>query len=459
MRPTAALLVLALLPACNRTGPPRRDGPGTLDTADSGTPGPITASNEVGTLIVEPALTTVVTATFDMAADADETWVSWTVDGEERRSPAVPRVAGEAATVALLGTPADTSIEPVLHVVVEGVETTAAFPEITTGSLPPGLITPTLTASADGARPEPWTLLSVDVGQSPFFGPWFAIIVDDQGRIVWYRLATDRRLTWQAATSRGHVVLDTTNTYSRRGPDSLTRLTLDLRQEEEIVLPDFHFAWQEMPDGGFVYGTGGGDRPYDLVRRHPDGTDEVVWQCLPWVEPWLDHPEVWPCAVNTIRFDEARGTYLYSMFESDTVLEISSEGQIVRELGRFPGGIVAVPATADLDHQHLPNWTSEGTLILQTDTPGVPGEQWVREYEVTDEAFSVVFELPSNHFAEYGGHAQRLASGHILWGHGTAGVVEELTREGEVVWAIDFGPQVIGNVTPVADLYALNEGF
>ena len=96
-------------------------------------------------------------------------------------------------------------------------------------------------------------------------------------------------------------------------------------------------TFDELDDGGFVYAVAESGFDFDLVRRHPDGTDQVIWSCYPWMESYND--EYWGCATNTTTWDPARGTVLWSTFETMIVLEIDLEtGEIVREYGPYPGG-------------------------------------------------------------------------------------------------------------------------
>ena len=37
--------------------------------------------------------------------------------------------------------------------------------------------------------------------------------------------------------------------------------------------------------------------------------------------------------------------------------------------------------------------------------------------------------------------------------------MQEVTPEGEVVWDIDWSDHLVGNVVPIDDLYALDEGW
>ena len=385
-------------------------------------------------------------------------WISWQSKDQEFRTPEVQTVGGVAQRITLLGIPSQTTVSPVLHERGAHDDVDTALTAITTGPLPRELPVPILTDVVEGAyRPEPWLLLSVDAGGTNFTGPWFTLVVNAAGEVVWYRRTSGRRMTWQARVSGNQLLLDETNTYVT-GDDTLTALSLDLSRRNTLNVPRMMLAYDEMPDGSLLYGTGGRGDSYDLVRQHPDGTMQTVWACEPWMAQWQAMKDLlWACAANTVHYSETRNSVLYSMFQTNTVVEVGLDGTVLGEWGQFPGGYTFDPPFTNLDHQHQPQWVNEDTLLTQTNTLGNDDEQWLREYRIDEETgvATVVKSLPTQHVALYGGHAQRLDSGHYLWAHGTAGVVEELTEEGEPVWALDFGSHVLGNATPIDDLYTL----
>jgi hypothetical protein len=409
-------------------------------------------------LSVHREVATVVTAAWTQPDAAERAWITWAVDGEDRNTPERSRDAGPQTEV-LLGTPASTAISPVLHWVSGGDEFQSELGEITTGPLPDALVAPSLVArDPAGHRPEPWLLTSVDAGPFNFFGPFYAVILDADGRVVWYRETEEGRMSWQVEAHDGYLTIDASNTY-RGDAAGIVRTTLDRAPEEEIPLPGFAQAYTSLPDGTILFQESEGPYAFWLSRQDPDGTRQRLWDCNAWMAAWRD--DYWACAANTITSHPDRGTALYSMFISNTVVELDlTSGALLREFGEFPGGFTFDPPDTTFNHQHLPTFTPAGTLMTQTDSPA-GDTQWAREYEVDDAsgALREIWSVQGAHFAEYAGQAQPLPSGNVLWQHGTAGWVEELTRAGDVVWAVDWAGHLTGNATPVADLYALTGGW
>lgn len=312
-------------------------------------------------------------------------------------------------------------------------------------------------------RPEPYLLTSVDVGPEPFFGPCYAVILDALGRIVWYRRTQGQRLTWQPSVSAhgGGLLIDESTTYAfgDTDPPLVRRVTLDLTQQQTLELEGMSFSYSELADGSFVYDERVGESEYYLTRLTPARPgaaeeSERLWDCAPWMAPYSTAPRA--CATNTVLWSAERGTVLWSSFETGILAEIDLEtGILARAYGPHPDAGPVIPASSELDKPHFPNWTDEGTLIVSTH--GESGTQWARELVVDEDSGGLreISSIQSPIYAEYGGQVQRRPSGHLLWQLGTAGVIEELAADGEVIWQVRWPGHLVGNATAIADLYAL----
>ncbi|MEZ4234767.1 MAG: hypothetical protein R3F59_01100 [Myxococcota bacterium] len=457
MRRLADTLVALWMAGCSTPGMDERKlDTATADTSttdDSTTADTAVRSTDPASLSRHPLVATVIVASWTAETAADSAWITWEVDGEPRSTPPRPLAEGPQSEV-LLGTPPQTAIAPVLHVVTNSVEQTAPLGQITTGSLPPDLVPPTL-LGRDPARQraEPWLLTTVDAGPVAFFGPFYTVILDPAGRIVWYRLTEDFRMSWQATVRDGRIAVDASTVYRGEQPE-IVQVPLDLSEVEHIPLTDFAQAWGVAADGAILYNESADPYAFWLTRRDDDGTTTRLWDCNAWMSAWRD--DYWACASNVVRDQPARGTMLYSMFVSNTIVEVDPvAGAPVRVFGEHPDAYQTVPPEAALHHPHGASITAEGTLLLQTDD--AYGGQWAREYAIDDTARTLtqILAIPSQHYAAYAGQVRRLPSGNLLWEHGTAGVIEELDRMGEPVWGLDWSGHLLGDVTPIADLYAL----
>ncbi|MEQ1564272.1 MAG: hypothetical protein ABMA64_01450 [Myxococcota bacterium] len=403
---------------------------------------------------LHPEMNTLLVATWTQGAAAEQVWLSWSFEGVEYASPPFAAPVGPAREV-VLGLPAEVTVPLVLHVVVDGVESVVDLGLRSTAPLPGDLDDPAQTVRDDArARPEPWLLTSVDVGANPFFGPCYTVILDRAGRIVWYRPTTERRLTWQARVSRTgpHLLIDESGQYSP-GEPTASRVSADLVLDEPIDLTGMGTALEELDDGSILFDEVQGYQQAWLTRQAPDGARTRLWDCTAWMAAYTD--QQWACAANAIVWDAGRNTVLWSMFAVSTVAEIDlGTGAVVNEFGEYPGGHLFSPLDSAFDLQHMPNWTADGTLIASMHGQGGT-EQWAREYTVDAQQLTQVWSARADEFAPYAGHAQKLPTGNVLWTIGTAGVIRELSRDGAAVWDAAWPGHLVGNSTPLADLYAL----
>jgi hypothetical protein len=212
------------------------------------------------------------------------------------------------------------------------------------------------------------------------------------------------------------------------------------------------YTYDELPDGTLAYDAWS-DEVMGLRTRAPDGTLTDVWSCLDWLPAGHDR---WACGTNTVVWSAARGTYTWSLYDLDTVLEVDPSGGVVGAWGREG----AEPIDAALQLQHYPNWTAAGTLLLHTQDAGEKDVQWAREFS-WDDATNGLTEAWSyeadDRYAECSGEAVRLANGNTLINYGCGGAVREVTADGAVVWELDTGG-LVGHQTLIADLYAVNAG-
>lgn len=412
---------------------------------------------------LHPEIATVIEVSWEQL-EAGEVWLSWAAEGQQRSSPALARPAGAASEV-ILGLPSlSTAEEIVLHVAAGGREEVVTLGSISTGALPPDLSDGALLSAADSqGLSGPYVLTSVDVGPEGFRGPCYAVILDRQGRIVWYRATPDSHLTWQPRISLagGSILVDELTLYTIREPadPTLTRLTLDLRQQEVFTLPELHLAYAELPDGGFLYDEYETSFDYFLVRRRPDGSDQRIWSCNPWMDPYvllLDS-----CATNTVLLREDRQSVLWSTYRTSTIAEIDLEsGELLRSFGAHTDSYSFAPPESAFELQHYPNWTEQGTLLLSAHDPQTD-TQVAREFRVdeTSRSLELLWETSTEHYATYAGQIQRTASGNLLWELGTAGVILEMDAGGEVLWELQLPASLVGNATAIPDLYALNAGW
>jgi hypothetical protein len=438
------------------------------DTDDTGDTDPEALEWPFGAVEIDlhDDVNTVLEVNFALQADAQSSWIAFTFEDDTwQETPSTARDVGEHTEV-LLGIPQEVTVTVELYAEIDGtVHVSSRQLEAETDSLPSNLDDADLQEwDPDETDPEPWILTSVDVGSSNFYGPCYTVIIDRMGRVVWYRLTSDSRLTMFPKVSEDgtHILIDATTYYTFNGDGpSVTRTTLDQTQEEVREIDRMGLTYDELPDGTILYDYNTDGTRYSIHALYPDDTDEEVWSCYDWMDSFRS-VGYWDCAANTVLWNEGTNTILYSMFQTSTVVEVSWEtGEVIRQFGQLEGAWAVDPASSNLDLQHYPNYTDAGTLIVSTHVPGQSYQQRAREFVVNDETQTleeIWTYAGSGYYAEYAGEAKRLASGHTLQGFGTDGAIQEVNAQAQLVWGVEWRDSLLGTATPVADLYALNEG-
>ena len=439
---------------------------GETAETDTGEPGPVFTELAVST---DAEVVTLLHVSWTQARPTDTVWVEFRFEDDSwLRSPVRPGAVG-AHTEVLLGVPAEQVVDWRLVGELGEKAVTAEGPPGATGSLPRDLTVPVVNTWEPGlASGERYMLGSVDVSDHWYYGPFWAFIVDRQGRVVWYRETPGSKLSLYVQPSRDntHVYVDNSTQYVFDGSQQpgVTRLTLDGRWQEEIEIESYGFPSDELDGGGILYESR--ESGVRLAVRWPDGSDEVLWDCSAYMREVGGRES--GCNPNTIVWDPERNTVFWSMYKIDHVFEVDlGAGEVVRSFGQqHTIETHAFDPLADVvDYQHYVNWTPEGTILASTHVLGEPNVQVTNEYAVDDDAatLSTVWTYEGTGFyAEYAGEAQRLAEGNTLIGYGTDGAVREVTPDGQIAWEIvwegDRSNHLVGHMTLLDDLYALNEG-
>ncbi len=415
---------------------------------------------------VHQQIATLLQVSWAQSLPSQGTWLEFReVGGDWQSSPRRALSAGPAREVAL-GLHADTEVE--LRLLSELEVGSCVQPEvhrITTGSLPTSVLEPAVIAwEPTLASPAPWLLFSVDVDPESFYdGPYYTVLLDRDGRVVWYRPSARRRTTMyaQPGETGGYLMLEESTNYTFDGTSQILRLTLDLERVEAMDAPGFSYAFDELPDGTLLRDQIDWNTwEYGIVHQPFGGQAQEVWGCDSW-EPDLS----WSCYSNTLRWNEGTDTILWSLVSLNTVLEIDrASGEVVHQWGEHPGSAAVLPQEAMFDFQHYPNYTPDHTLLTSNHAVGPGGpEHRAREFALLpDGSLSLVWEYGEgvDEYAYYSGEAARLPGGNTLIAYGTGGAVREVTPHGEVAWDLDFGGYyLIGHLTLVDDLYALNTGW
>ncbi len=429
------------------------------------TPNPTTAPtiSDVA-LSVDPNVSTMLWVTWSQDLPSDEAWLQYDVDGVSHRGPNVATAAG-AHRAALVGVPADTAIPVALEecVVSAGDEGSCRgwnLGTITTGSLPADLVTPSLSiAGPDGTAPWSWLLTSVDVGPQDFHGPFYTVILDNLGRVVWYRQTSGLRVTLFPRVARnGSELLIDASTNFVVGDPGLSRVTLNEAKDEESNAAPIGFSYSEAEDGSIYFDEDVTDTQYYLDRLSPDGTLTRLWDCYAWVAAWNTDP--YGCGTNDVQYDEAHHSVLWSDYETSTVAELDAgTGALLRYFGETPGGYAIAPSDVRLKLQHSPVWTPTGNILLTTHDPNDDTAQVIREFSLDATAQTATqvwsYQNTGGYYGQEEGDVTRYDNGDTLIGYGVAGEIQHIDANGTVLAELNWHRKLTGHMTEIDDLSPL----
>lgn len=398
---------------------------------------------------------------------ASDSWVEYRFDG----GPWVEAPAVAPGVASVLGVPSETKVEARAVAVVGGQTRMSPSASITTGTLPRDLPLPTIDVyDPTLAYDAPWVMISVDGGDYTYSPPYWIEIFDREGRVVWYQKTPNDMMTFYATPAHDgtHIWWEGDNIFGMGSADPyVVRQTLDGRWVQQQDVPGMGQAIAEGPADQFYYELRSGRSGHGLNRLDPDGTATTVWDCGAWVsEHGLRSSD---CYMNTCNWSESHNSVLASMFEANTVFEIDLDTQEpIRQMGQITEGdpYAFSPADSVFDYQHNVYWTAADTLMASTHIRGRSGVQVAAEYSVDDDTKTLtrIWEYVSTDmWATQVGEAVRLPNGNTMQGYGQDGGAREVTMDGDIAWQATWekdaqGYRVVGHLSLIEDLYALNVG-
>ena len=387
-------------------------------------------------------------------------------------TPMVP-LAGESATIPVLG------LEPAARYVMEvlahgagGVASTT-LPEQGTGALPADL--PRYTAG--GADPSP--------GYVTFAAGRYALVIDNSGRVVWYRRFPDGAgLNFMAQPTGRYTIRPPTPATGDIEPwleldpsGEVTRTFgcaggLSSRLHDVLLAPDgSHWILCDETRTIDLTASGGvaDAQVTGTVVQHVARGGELLFQWSPFGQFDITDIPLAERAVRNVNWThgnaldlDADGNLVLSFRNLSEVTKIDVRtGAIIWRMGgrrnQFAFVDAASPAFA---RQHSARAHAGGLLLL--DNLGDPAETRAEHY-VVDEGARTVRLARSYGSAppvvtEIGGTVQPLAGGRTLVTFGTAGRVEEFDATGRLVWRIDGHAGYVFRAQRIASLYAPGAG-
>ncbi len=397
---------------------------------------------------------------WDQPEDANVA-VEFAFDGQDwDHSPSRPVFAGPAERL-VIGVPYAT--DAVVRLVQDpgGDELVSEAIAITTGDPPAGMPRPKVLSSDPAGWDESMRHVFAAVDDGAWdFGRFYVQIVDRQGRVLWcYATPPQYVSLYPRPAVDGSTLLIDHNTFwtqwdSGAGSEVL-RMRLDGTVVEILDTPGLHHPFTELPDGSLVWGAVTYGSNETLEKLTPDGQQSTIFDCQEFHDAIGANQS---CVSNTVSWDPATDHFLFSLWTTESVIEIDhASGEAVRWFGQLPGSYAFDPPESQFWWQHGAQLTADGHLLLSTHRTSYGTETVVREYAIDDDAETLHevwnFGVDDGVYGDQMGEVHRLPGGNTLHNYGTLPRLREATPDGTVVWDLiwdDAGN--VGRSTPMGAL-------
>ncbi len=428
---------------------------------------------------ITKTIRTVLEVTWRQKTTADEVWLRFSFENDEwYESPRKPGETGVHREV-VLGVPEETEVAIHVMSLKDGEEAVVYETSGTTGSLPESVPRATiLEYDPSLASANRWMIGSVENTANEtatYEGPFVILIIDRQGRVVWYYLdqAWNPCMAFPRITGEGtYLGIDRSERHGEN-ERSVIKTTLDLEQFELFSTPRMADGMTITDDGTIIWTS-----TEWLSERHPDGTVRQIWSCPDWLEETNTSSTSLTCYANTVNWNPLKDSILLSYPGINTVVEVSREtGEVIGQYGQVTGSWDFVPSSrGELECVHGGNITEEGTLLVSVHEAGAgfarePVPHFFVEFEL-DYENRVAEEIwrygeGIDDFPRAKGEAYRVEGGNTLVNYGTGGIIREVTPDGLTAWhviydadfEVEFTNKMVGHTILIDDLYALTRGW
>ncbi|MCB9780598.1 MAG: aryl-sulfate sulfotransferase [Alphaproteobacteria bacterium] len=368
----------------------------------------------------------------------------------------------------------------------DGTELRSDVGAVTLSAPPRAIGRFTLTVDDDAARPDGYVLTSLLQAADSW-----VVILDRDGEVVWYYPATDGFSIPTTKPGRdGRSILLTQNGQDQvEDVSNIQRVAVDGSGHTETRALLGHHSFVERADGAFawlsldirdvevdgVLETVAGDSILFAAEGATDADPpgELFTYFDDWGDPYrmCEHFDAeaygtgaldWTHGNSLMQVDGDDDLYLMSK-NHDHVLRVDGQtGAVVWQLGG-PESDFEIDPAAMWSHAHMSHLWDGGMVVFDNGYhhdrvfSRVVAYQWDEVGGRVRQTFR--YDDPQRRFIQLLGDGRLLDNGNVLASWTSAGIVNELTPDGQVAWQVesDLGTAV-GRVTLIDDLYTLSRG-
>jgi Arylsulfotransferase (ASST) len=450
-RALVPFLLVTLLAACG--GNDKAAGDTGVATTDGGTTddgGAVdTGADVVLSAVVTDDITTVlrVSWTTETATSGIIEFGETTAYGHQTAATA----SGTEHEVLLLGMPAETEVHFRL---VDATDATLVGPDntATTGYLPSSM--PTLTGTGAAPSWDGWLIVPIN---GTIHG---VLILDDQGRIVWYHEAESTANVLSAFASpdrQSFVYCQPFGSRDGKNANAL-RVSMDGSTVEVLEFDQLSHHCVGLPDGTIAAPVPDpliGETSVSaeqLVELSPDGEISVIWSAWDWLDTLVDDRIEWAeentkegswTHVVSTDYNEETNTYLLSLKDIGTQVCIDrATGEVLWAINGLLGQFTHTDGTEDLtDVVHQMDLNGDQLLLFDNggqDREGSMIAEYLLDVDLmeTELLWSYVPDPLLYNYAL--GDVRRLDDGatQVVWS--VLGQIQDLSPKGEVLWQLDI---------------------
>jgi hypothetical protein len=305
--------------------------------------------------------------------------------------------------------------------------------------------------------------------------PAMAAIIDREGTVLWARVSTHDEgdpLTTHAilGPGKGEVSFNAFSSNVNGGGEDATRLIIGASlfdsTQTEVNARFAHHDFTPLPDGSLAWiaydnltASEWEHKGDQVLERSPDGSIRTVWSSWDHYQFVDGHKEpdnlTWTHA-NALSFDEDRDEYLLGLRTYGHIIGIDrSTGQINWTFGEDGDFTLAAGSVFPTQQHHFQ--LLEDELIVFDNGPRESLDSNAVSYVLDWEALTATeiwrYSADPDIYSFGLGDVDRLPNGNTLVTFGSAGQIDEVTPEGEVVWRLntDLG-SALGYVETVDEL-------